>query len=200
MKKQDFDVDIDITSVVDHEDYGVPAMRYDETKQEIQQHPSGIYLDPDIPIDPETGLCALSYKDAPEYDFFKIDLLNNNAYSIFTQAGKNKKDLLDTYHQDVDWSKFTKDHYLSRLPHVSKHKELIRKVQPQSIHDLADILALIRPGKKHLIESYCNGDREKVRAKLYLRPSDNSMYFKKSHSYAYAAMVICVFNEMCNQD
>jgi hypothetical protein len=40
---------------------------------------------------------------------------------------------------------------VEQLPHVHKHYDTVQSIAPKSIEDLAVVLALVRPGKKHLI-------------------------------------------------
>jgi hypothetical protein len=55
---------------------------------------------------------------------------------------------------------------------------------------LADVLALIRPGKKYLLEAYIK-DRDIVRDELYKTPTKkNTVWFKRSHSVAYAHNIV----------
>jgi len=190
---QTFDIDIDIAPGVERSEYGTRAMIHENYR--IKPHPCGVYLHP-VATDPETGLCSICYWDDDVYQYRKVDLLVNTAYAIFDRPGANKELVLAAYHRVVDWDLFCTTKYLKRLPHVKGHIEFVQQIQPRSIHDLADLLALIRPGKVHLIDAYLSGKKEHVRKNLYVRPPNNKMYFKKSHSYAYAAMIISVFNEM----
>lgn len=193
----DFDIDIDVNSLCDKEDYGIRAVIYKEEngKGYIQPHPSGIYLEENMPYDRMfPNFASMDYKSAEEAGFNKVDILTNSSYDLF----KSKDEVLQYRDMEVPWNKFLDQEFVSKLPHISNHFELVAKVQPQSIHDLADALALIRPGKQHLIESYIK-NKERTRRNLYVRPK-NGMYFKKSHSYSYAMMIVTIANKLHYDD
>lgn len=181
-----FDIDIDIKPRTPREKYGVRGMIYDETECRIQPHPSAVYLE-DVPVDSVTGNCAFDYEFGDSLGFMKVDLLNNSAYSKFT----SKDEVLRAVENFDDWRSFDDPDIVANLPHLGKHVETVRRIKPRSINDLADVLALIRPGKKHLLEAYLKNP-EKVRSRsLYTRASNGMMYFKKSHAVSYAMMIVC---------
>lgn len=186
----DFDVDIDVRPHTKKEDYGVRAMIFNEERQDVQPHPSGFYINTTIPVDKMTGFAAIPYKEAAEKGFVKVDLLTNTAYSQFN----NKQEVLDCLHREPDWGKLLDEEFIQNLPHVANHGEVLREVQPRSMLELAEVLALIRPGKLHLYDVYLE-DKEKARKNLWRKPKEG-VYFKKSHALAYAAMIVCVMNKM----
>lgn len=181
------DIDIDVKPHMDRGKYGTRAIQYIENDMTLKPHPSGWYID-DVPVDPETGMSTMHFKDMEEAGFIKVDLISNTSYDLF----KSKKEVLDSLNKEPDWSLLLDEGFVAKLPHVKDHVDLLRDVQPQSIMELADTLALIRPGKMHLIEDYLE-DRERVRKRLYARPK-KGYYIKKSHAVAYAHMIVCVMN------
>lgn len=187
-----FDVDIDVSPVTEKERYGVQAMVYNEEQSKILPHPSGIYLE-EVPVDPVTGLCAFDYKYGDAVGVMKVDVLNNSIYKAFN----SKKDVLDALNQEVKWSEFRKRDVVENLPHLGKHFDLVEKIEPSSIIELADVLALIRPGKEHLIEPYLK-NRTRTRKNLYREPK-TGMYFKKSHAVSYAMMIVCALQSRRTQ-
>lgn len=182
---KNFDIDIDVQSTTNREKYGTCASLYHKDSEKFLVHPSGIYLD-QVPVDAMTGHCAIPYDDSKCANFLKVDLLNNTIYDGF----KTKEEVLDAANETVDWSLFMQQSVVERLPHLSKHFDIVQKVEPQHIEDLADILALIRPGKIDLLDEYLYYNRQHVRRKLYKRPLNGGMYFKKSHAIAYAVSII----------
>jgi hypothetical protein len=180
-----FDIDIDVKPDVQKEKYGVRASIYNRDLERFLSHPSGLYIN-NVPIDPLTGRCAIPYDDINTDRFFKIDLLTNTTYNNFN----SKQEVATALEANIDWSLLTQRNFVEQLPHLSKHFELIQRVEPNSVDDLADLLALIRPGKVHLIDEYLL-DKEKTRRKLYQRPP-SGIYFKKSHAYAYALSIKCL--------
>lgn len=184
-----FDVDIDLPSHFDKKQFGyTQAMIYNEDALKIQPHPSGFYLE-EVPVDNITGLCSFDYEYGDEQGFMKVDLLTNRVYDKF----KTKKDVLDCISDDnIDWSVLEDSDFVATLPHIGKHVELVQRVAPTSVIELADILALIRPAKIHLVNSYIK-NKDITRKRLYLRPSEG-IYFKKSHAISYALMIVCAMS------
>lgn len=186
MTRRIFDVDIDVSPKTDKDKYGTRAMVYNH--ENVSAHPSGYYLE-EVPLDPITGLCAFDSSYGDEVGFQKVDLLSNSSYDMFD----SKEEVLGYAEIEPDWDLLLEDDVVESLPHLSKQIDLLTRLQPKSIDDLADVLALIRPGKIHLVDSYVK-NKERVRKKLYKRSNDH--YFKKSHAYSYAMMIICVLNKI----
>ena len=188
-----FDVDIDVKPNTDRDKYGTRAMLYNEDKQMIQPHPSGVYLD-DVPIDSHTGLCSIDYKKTEEIGYHKVDILTNTVYSSF----KSKEHVLDAIENYVEWDNLLKYDIVQKLPHIANHYDLIRKIQPRCVEELADVLALIRPAKRKYVDLYME-NKDKARINLYRRPVDDSPYFKKSHAISYAVMILCALYHQSNK-
>lgn len=182
------DIDIDVRSSTDKTVYGVRAIIYDEDRRRVKPHPSGYYVESNIPVDPETGMAAIEYKESEELGFSKIDLLTATAYDSF----KSKQEVLDAL-KNPDWSLLLDRSFVERLPQLGKHFELVEQVAPKSIQELADVLALIRPDKVHLIEKYIE-DKEYIRPNIYRR-GKSGYRFKKAHAIAYAHQIVCVMNK-----
>lgn len=183
--RRTFDIDIDVSSKTNKEEFGTRAMIYHHEK--VMPHPSGYYLE-EVPIDPETGLCSFDSEYGDSMGFQKVDLLSNTSYDAF----KSKEEIIDCLNSPVNWSLLEDRKIVEKLPHIANHFELCERLSPKSIEDLADLLALIRPGKIHLIDRYIR-DKEKVRKVLYKR--SKSHYFKKAHAISYASMIVCVLNK-----
>lgn len=181
------DIDIDVVKTIDREKYGVRAIVYDSVSQTIFPHPSGIYIADGMPIDEETGWAAIPATVAEEQGFSKIDLLSLNWLENF----KDKNEFLRYMETEPNWSLLESSKFLSELSHIAGYDSLIGKLKPRNVEDLADLLALMRPGKKHLLGGYLK-DKEAVRKILYKKVDD--VYFKKSHAVAYALLIIAELN------
>lgn len=190
--RSEFDIDIDVKSDTDKRRYGTQAMVYNEKTKKVLPHPAGFYLEP-VPIDDYTGNCAFDYKYGSEYGFFKVDLLTNTVYNGYN----SKEEVLAALEWDVDWEQFDDERIVESLPHLSKHFDIVNKVKPNSIEDLADILALIRPGKRDQLDDYIK-NKEKTRKTLYRRARNDMNYFKKSHAISYATMIIVALYKIVN--
>jgi hypothetical protein len=181
-----FDVDIDfadreqVLKVVKH----TAAMQKDGNKQ--RKHNTGVYFH-QVPTNPFTGLCTLDYKQAEDAGWFKIDLLNVGIYSDFT-SNEQIDDLLS---KDPMWELLEHKEVIQQLFHIHNHSDTVIRMKPRSIEQLAMVLAVIRPGKKHLIgRSWLDIEKE-----VWTKTED--VYsFKKSHANGYAAAIALQLNQL----
>ena len=65
-------------------------------------------------------------------------------------------------------------------------------MKPRSVEQLAAVLAVIRPAKRHLRGK----DWRTVFEDVWVKPSDDSYYFKKAHAHAYAMAIVLQINLM----
>jgi len=178
------DIDIDFRSDFNPRtvfDQAIPAsmMRGDE----LVKHPCGHYFQT-MPVDAITGLAAIPYEEAECMGFFKIDFLHLSTLDYF----KNKQQIRDLISHEPDWSLLLDEKHVQKLFQISKHPELMATIKPQSVQELADAIALIRPGKKQLLGAYLR-NREAVRKELYARPLPKGCY-KKAHAISYALTIV----------
>ncbi len=149
----------------------------------LQPHPCGFHPQA-IPQDPVTKLSAIPYEQAEELGYAKIDFLHLGVYDHF-----QSKDEIDQLLEIApDWGLLTIPSEQKKLFQLSKHGEILTAVKPKSIEELADVLALIRPGKKQLVKLY-NAQREATRRILYAK-DEKGYSFKKSHALAYAMVIV----------
>ena len=178
------DIDIDFPNrnlalgCLDH----VPASIFRENK--LDKHNTGVYFHA-VPMDPISGLASVPYDVAESIGWYKIDLLNVGVYEFV----KNEEHLLSLMKKDIDWRLFTYTDFTSKLIHLGNHAELTASLCPQSISDIAIILALIRPGKKHLIDKCKKHGFLSIKDEIWTDPKDGSYFFKKAHAHGYAMLV-----------
>lgn len=149
-------------------------------KGDLVRHPSGVYLQ-DIPVHPFLGISSLETDRAERFGYFKIDLLSNSVY----EGVRDKAHLLDLMAREVPWDFFMDRSIVSRLAHIHNHYGIVASIKPKSVNDLAIVLALMRPGKRHL----CYRPRSEIDANIWTSDGDNYT-FKKSHSISYAMSII----------
>ena len=154
------------------------------------KHNSGVYVS-DIPYDPVTNLASLDYKEAEERGYFKLDFLNNSLY----QGVRDEAHLIALMEQEPNWDLLQYPEVVENLAHVSKHVDVLQVLKPQSVTALAEVLAIIRPAKRHLL----NESQETIRAEVWKKPTDDSYYFKKAHAVAYAVSIVVQLNLFCEQ-
>lgn len=154
------------------------------------KHNTGVYFQP-IPYDPVTNLATIDHKDAEELGYFKIDFLNNSVY----KGVRDEEHLTDLANAEPEWSLLDHEEVVANLFHIGNYAKLVKDMKPRSVSQLAMLLAVIRPGKIHLQ----NKSWEEVEADVWIKPTDGSYYFKKSHGHAYALVIIVQLNLMVEQ-
>lgn len=148
---------------------------------ELKPHIVGLYFQ-DIPKDHLTGLAAIPYDHAEEFGYFKVDVLNLSFLENFT----NKNQIRTLLKKEPNWKLLTNDNIIPKLFHLARHGEVLKRVRPKSIQEVADVLALIRPNKKHLIDKYVQ-NKESVRKELYKKVDASDL--RKSHAIPYAQVI-----------
>ena len=154
----------------------------------FKKHNTGIYCTP-IPYDPTTKLSTIDYKSAEERGYFKIDFLNVNIY----KGVRNEEHLKELMEIEPLWNLLLQDDFSNLLFHVNGHGSILREMEPQSIEQLAAVLAMIRPAKRHLIGK----DWDTVLKEVWLKPDGDEYYFKKAHAIAYAVAIVVQMNLIC---
>ena len=151
---------------------------------ELTKHNTGVYIT-DIPTDPFKGCASIDYKDAEERGYMKLDFLN---VSLYTQI-KDEAHLNALMAKEPDWAKLYDPEFCSKLMHIGSHYDTLIQMPEavSSIARMAMFIAVIRPAKRHLIGKTWT----EVAKTIWDKPTDDSYYFKKSHSVAYAHLV-CV--------
>lgn len=178
------DIDIDVADrdeVIRHLPKAVHAVL---TGTERRRHPSGIYLQ-DVPVHPLDGHCAWDYARAEGYGFLKIDILNNSIY----EGVRDEDHMQALMAREPDWTLLQLRDAVDVLPHLNGNFRIVKAIQPRSVEDLAVCLALIRPGKRHLLSR----PRSEIDADIW-QPDDSGYTFKKSHATAYAMSVVIQMN------
>lgn len=182
------DIDIDMANrdqILRHLD--AAAARIDRGDH-CERHNTGVYLQP-IPRDPRTGVATIDHRLAAELGYFKLDLLNNSVY----QDIRDEQHLLKLMHEEPDWSMLQDPHVVAQLYHIHAYGDLLRQHQPRSIIQLAMLLAIIRPAKRHLQ----GRTWEEIQLEVWTTVSgDDSYQFKKSHSIAFAHVIAIQLNRI----
>jgi len=156
----------------------------------FKKHNTGVYCT-SIPYNPLTGLSTIDYKQAEERGYFKIDFLNVSIY----KGVKDEAHLTKLMEQAPLWDLLLEDDFTEKLFHVNGHGSILREMKPQSVEQLAAVLAVIRPAKRYLIGK----DWATVLADVWTRPDGDEYYFKKAHAVAYAAAIVVQMNLICEQ-
>lgn len=179
------DIDIDFGNrdeILKHIKHTPAAMR---KVNPIRKHASGIHVT-DVPYDSLNDMANIDYSEAEKRGYFKLDLLNVHIYSKV----KSEEHLIKLM-REPDWNMLKDRQTVEKLIHLSNHYQSMQRMpEPiDSIPRLAMFLAVIRPAKKHLI-----GKPWKTVAESVWEKESDDYHFKKSHSIAYANLVVVHMN------
>lgn len=152
------------------------------------RHNTGVYFHA-VPTDPFAQVCSLSYDKAEELGCYKIDLLNNHIYSRVRDEG-HLNHLMET---PPMWNLLEHEDFVKMLAHVNQHYDLVSKLKPQSVRELAIVLALIRPGKRYLVNRCEKQGWNSVEPEIWT-PDSSGYAFKKSHSISLAMSIVVQMN------
>ena len=150
---------------------------------ELVPHPCGVYPQA-IPVDPLTHLAAIPYREAEELGYYKLDFLHLSVYDHFS----SRAEIEELLQVEPDWGLLLIPSEQVKLFQLSKHGDLLSTIRPRTIEELADVLALIRPGKRALLKLY-QAQRPAARRALYAK-DEQGYSFKKSHAIAYALVIV----------
>jgi DNA polymerase III alpha subunit len=115
--------------------------------------------------------------------------LNNHIY----KGVKSEEHLDKLLATEPMWELFEHKEIVDQLFHINKHYEIVKQHLPKSVEDLAIILALIRPGKRHLV----GNSWEVILSEVW--EQTDSYFFKRSHAIGYATAIIVQLNLIIEQ-
>ena len=93
------------------------------------------------------------------------------------------------------WDLLTEPEFSNNLFHVGEHSTILQQTKPKSVEQLAAVLAMIRPAKRHLV----NETWQTILTEVWKKPEDGSYYFKKAHAISYAMAVVIHMNLLCEE-
>lgn len=179
------DIDIDfgdrekILSLIEH----IPASM--RKVSPIRKHATGVYVT-EIPYDPVHDMASIDYADAEKRGYLKLDFLNVHVYNQV----RDEVHLIELM-REPNWDNLRNSDFVEKLIHLGNHYSTLRSIpEPvNTIPRLAMFLAIIRPGKKHLV-----GKTWAEVAKTVWDKDNTGYSFKKSHAIAYAHLVVVHMN------
>jgi len=185
MKKFQSDIDIDLADRAKLLDILPLTPASIKAGSATKKHNTGVYST-SIPVNPLTGLCSIDYNTAEERGYIKLDLLNVWVYKHVT----SESHLIELM-CEPDWGRLKDRDFFEKLIHIGKHySTMCAMPEPiTTVQRMAMFLALIRPGKRHLIGKSWS----EVVGDIW-SDSAGGYQFKKSHSVAYAQLVVVNMN------
>ena len=154
----------------------------------FKKHNTGVYCHA-IPYNPLTDTASIDYKEADARGYFKIDFLNVSVY----KGVRNEEHLQQLLNTEPLWDLLEQKEFTDLLFHVSGHHSILAQAKPKSILELAAVLAMIRPAKRHLIGQ----DWDAIMKEVWIKPTGDEYYFKKAHAVAYAHVIVVQMNLIC---
>lgn len=181
------DIDIDfssrdqILSLIKHRVAKLPTGK---------KHNTGVYVT-EIPHNPVDNISTIEHKTAEERGYFKLDFLN---VSIYKDVRDNEH-LQSLMEKEPLWELLQHEEFADQLFHLNGHGSILKQTCPTSVEQLAAVLAMIRPAKRHLIGKNWTEIMEEV----WKKPDNDEYYFKKAHAVSYAMAVVVHMNLLCEQ-
>lgn len=153
---------------------------------EVRRHNSGVYVT-DIPWDPVNQCAAIDYHEAEARGYFKLDFLNMSVY----QGLRDHEHYEQLLNMPVPWTRLQDPEFVERIVHINNHFETLQKMpEPvDSIPRMAMFLAIIRPGKRHLVGRTWRDVSETI-----WDTAADGYTFKKAHAISYAVLVTLHMN------
>jgi DNA polymerase III alpha subunit len=96
------------------------------------------------------------------------------------------------------WDLLYEKDVCDQLFHVNGYHNLLAELKPTSILDLAKVLAMIRPGKKHLIPICKEQGFQAIKDEIWTKTED-AYFFKKAHAVSYASVIVVQLNLICEK-
>ena len=155
-----------------------------------KKHNTGVYVT-EIPHNPVDNLSTIDYKTAEERGYFKLDFLNVSIYKDV----RNEDHLQELMTQEPMWELLHHDEFVDQLFHLNGHGTVLRQTSPTSVEQLAAVLAMIRPAKRHLIGKSWT----EIMQEVWTKPTNDDYYFKKAHAVSYAMAVVVHMNLLIEQ-
>jgi len=181
--KSDIDIDFGNRDLILKHIKHIPAAMRNVTP--IRKHNTGVYVT-EVPYDALNDMANIDYTEAEERGYIKLDFLNVHVYEQI----KSEHELIELM-REPNWNLLQKRDFVEQLVHLGNHYNNLQKMpEPvNSIPRLAMFLACIRPAKKHLL-----GKTWSEISKTVWDKTDDGYSFKKSHSVAYAQLVVVHMN------
>jgi DNA polymerase III alpha subunit len=96
---------------------------------------------------------------------------------------------------EPNWDMLKDKSIVDQLFHINGHYDIVSKLEPRTIEQLSAVLAIIRPAKRGLMYK----DWPTILQEVWVRPTDGSYFFKKSHAVAYAQAIVVQMNILNKQ-
>ena len=161
-----------------------------QENSEVKKHNTGVYFT-NIPHDARTSTSTITYKDADDRGYFKVDFLNVGIYD----GVRDEAHLIELMSKVPLWDLVLQNDFTDLLFHVNGYGHLLNQMKPESVEELAMLIALIRPAKRHLVGKTW----AEIEPEIWKKPDNGEYFFKKAHAVAYAMAIVVQMNLICEQ-
>ncbi len=184
------DIDIDVPTTFDVKAVFPSAVVASMVSKSntLTKHPCGAYFE-NMPVDCITGYAAIPYADAELCGYTKVDFLHLSILNDF----RCKADVRALLNRPTDWSLLLVPEIVCTLFQLKNSWEYVSAIKPSSIEELADVVAIIRPTKRHLLSRYVKSPSS-IRPLLYKQDEKDKTSFRRSHAIAYAHVIVLQLN------
>jgi hypothetical protein len=155
-----------------------------------KKHNTGVYVT-EIPHNPVDNHSTIDYKTAEDRGYFKLDFLNVSIYKDV----RDDNHLQELMNKEPMWELLQHEEFVDQLFHLNGHTSILKQTSPTSVEQLAAVLAMIRPAKRHLIGKSWT----EIMQEVWTKPTNDEYYFKKAHAVSYAMAVVVHMNLLCEQ-
>jgi len=155
-----------------------------------KKHNTGVYVTA-IPHSPVDNISTIEHKAAEDRGYFKLDFLNVSIYKDV----RNEAHLEELMTKEPMWELLQHEEFVDQLFHLNGHTSILKQTCPTSVEQLAAVLAMIRPAKRHLIGKTWN----EIMKEVWTKPTNGDYYFKKAHAVSYAMAVVVHMNLLVEQ-
>jgi hypothetical protein len=183
------DIDIDLLPSFDPKTIFPEVVLGSNIKNnQLVKHNCGVYFQ-NIPIDSITNISAIPHREATKLGYFKVDFLSLTVLEHF----KSKSELRELMNQEPNWELLEDEQIVSSLSQINKQYNIINKIKPKSVQELADVIAIVRPTKRHYLTQYIQ-NKNAIRPLLYRSEQEDKSSFKRGHAIAYALTIVAELN------
>ena len=152
-----------------------------------KKHNTGVYAT-EIPHNPIDNLATVEHKTADARGYFKLDFLNVSIYKDV----RDEAHLTELMNTQPMWELLEHQDFSDKVFHLNGHNDLLKKLKPTSVKELAATLAIIRPAKRYLSDN----DWNTIHSEVWIKPEEG-YYFKKAHAVSYAMACVVHMNLIC---
>ena len=156
----------------------------------VKRHNTGVYCHT-IPFNPLTNAASMDYRAAEARGYFKIDFLNASVYADV----RDEDHINSLLAVEPLWELLEQREFCDMIFHLNGYHDLVAVLKPSNIDQLAMFIALLRPGKRHLISVCEQQGWDAIETDIWTKTTDYS--WKKAHAYGYAHAIVMQMNRIC---